>query len=110
MQARGERGFSLVEFLVSVTVLVLAMIGLASLLIQNARINKSQQMAAEAQANARNTLSMVVQKLRSAGWDPTNNGFRRSTSIPTSPIRSARSRCLPTSTRTVTTTTWTSRC
>ncbi|HXV75365.1 MAG TPA: prepilin-type N-terminal cleavage/methylation domain-containing protein [Candidatus Polarisedimenticolaceae bacterium] len=69
-----QRGFSLVELLVSVAVLVMALGGLASLLIQNARINKAQRMTAEVQANARNTLSMVVQALRSAGWDPTNMG------------------------------------
>jgi len=71
----NQKGFSLVELLVSVTVMTLALSGLATLLIQNARINKSQRMAAEIQANARNTLSMVVQKLRSAGWDPTNAGL-----------------------------------
>jgi len=72
---RSEAGFTLVEMLVSMTVLLLAMTGLASLLVQNARVNKAQQMRAEVQANARNTLSMVVQKLRSAGWDPTNAGL-----------------------------------
>jgi Tfp pilus assembly protein PilW len=61
--------------LVSVTVLLLVMSGLASLLIQNSKINKQQQMTVEAQANARNTLSMIVQKLRSAGWDPGNQGI-----------------------------------
>lgn len=71
---RRQAGFSLIEMLVSLTVFMLAMTGLASLLIQNARMNKGQQMTAEVQANARNTLSMVVQKLRSAGWDPANQG------------------------------------
>lgn len=75
MIGRNQKGFSLVEMLVSVTVMMLALSGLATLLIQNARINKSQRMAAEVQANARNTLSMVVQRLRSAGWDPTNAGL-----------------------------------
>jgi prepilin-type N-terminal cleavage/methylation domain-containing protein len=70
-----QKGFSLVEMLVSVTVMMLALSGLATLLIQNARINKSQRMTVEVQANARNTLSMVVQRLRSAGWDPTNTGL-----------------------------------
>jgi prepilin-type N-terminal cleavage/methylation domain-containing protein len=73
MIRRGDqRGFSLVELLVSIAVMVLALGGLATLLIQNARINKTQRMTAEVQANARNTLSMVVQCLRSAGWNPTN--------------------------------------
>jgi len=65
-----QRGFTMVEALVSLTVLALAMTGLFSLLIHNSRLNKSEQMKAETQANARNVLSIVVQKLRSAGWDP----------------------------------------
>jgi len=75
MNVHSQRGFSLIEMLVSITVLLLVMTGLASLLIQNSRINKQQQMTVEAQANARNTLSMIVQKLRSAGWDPGNQGI-----------------------------------
>jgi Tfp pilus assembly protein PilW len=61
--------------LVSLGIFLLAMSGLATLLLQNARINKAQQMTADVQANARNTLSIVVQKLRSAGWDPWQNGI-----------------------------------
>ncbi len=68
--AQQQRGFTLVEALVSLTVLALAMTGLFSLLVHNSRLNKSEQMKAETQANARNVLSIVVQKLRSAGWDP----------------------------------------
>jgi hypothetical protein len=60
--------------LVSLVVLLMAMSGLASLLIHNARVNKTEQMTVEVQANARNCLSMVVQRLRSAGWDPMNQG------------------------------------
>lgn len=71
----NQKGFSLVEMLVSIAVMALALSGLATLLIQNARINKAQRMTVEVQANARNTLSMVVQRLRSAGWDPTNAGL-----------------------------------
>jgi len=74
MRERAQSGFSLLELLVSLTVMALAMGGLASLLIQNSRINTAERMAAETQSNARNTLSMVVQKLRSAGWDPRNTG------------------------------------
>ena len=67
---KGQRGFTMIEVLVSLTVLSLAMTGLFSLLVHNSRLNKSEQMKAETQANARNVLSIVVQKLRSAGWDP----------------------------------------
>lgn len=75
MRADGARGFSLVEMLVSLAVLVLTTGGLAGLLLQNARINKGQQMAANVQANARNCLEMVVSRLRSAGWDPQSTGI-----------------------------------
>jgi prepilin-type N-terminal cleavage/methylation domain-containing protein len=74
-RAAGQAGFSLIEMLVGLTILMLAMVGLASLLIQNSKINKAEQLTAEVQANARNTLSMVVQKMRSAGWDPMNWGI-----------------------------------
>jgi len=79
---RSERGASLIEMLVSLAIFLLAMSGLATLLLQNARINKAQQMTADVQANARNTLSIVVQKLRSAGWDPLQVGVNAVTLDP----------------------------
>ncbi len=69
-RSQRQHGFTLVEALISLTVLALAMTGLFSLLVHNSRLNKSEQMKAETQANARNVLSIVVAKLRSAGWDP----------------------------------------
>jgi len=72
---RGERGASLIELMISLVIFLLAMSGLATFLLQNARINKAQQMTADVQANARNTLSVVVQKMRSAGWDPLQVGL-----------------------------------
>ncbi len=75
MSGRGDRGFTMIEVLIALTVLLLVMTGLAGMLIRGAHVNKNQQMTVEAQANARNTLSMVVQKLRSAGWDPLNAGI-----------------------------------
>jgi prepilin-type N-terminal cleavage/methylation domain-containing protein len=78
MSVRSQRGFSLIEMMISMVIMLLAMGGLASLLIQNAQINKAQRMTAEVQGNARNCLAMIVQKLRSAGWDPGSSG-----SIPT---------------------------
>ena len=71
----SQQGFSLIELLVSLTILLLASSGLASLMVQNSRINKSQQMTAEIQANARNCLEMIVAQLRSAGWDPMATGL-----------------------------------
>lgn len=72
---RHERGFSLVELLVALLVTLAVMAGLFGLLIESSRINKSKKITMDAQANARSTLSLVVQKLRSAGWDPMNTGL-----------------------------------
>jgi len=72
MAPRNQRGFSLVEMLVSLTLMLLALTGLAGLLIQNARVNKAEQLTVEVQSDARNCLAMIVQKLRSAGWNPMN--------------------------------------
>lgn len=76
MMGRGrEEGFSFLELLVSLAVFSMAMGGLASLLIQNSQINRVDQMRAEVQSTARNCLSMIVQTLRTAGWDPRNTGL-----------------------------------
>ena len=40
MPARDARGFSMLEALISVTVMMIAMSGLAGLLIHNSRMNK----------------------------------------------------------------------
>ncbi|MCP3980897.1 MAG: hypothetical protein GY716_16465 [bacterium] len=73
-RARHQAGISLIELMVSLTVFLLALTGVAALLVQNARVNKSQQLVAEMQSNARTCLSMIVQRLRSAGWDPVGVG------------------------------------
>lgn len=75
MRPAPEQGFSLIEVLISLVVLTLAMGAVFGLMVENAQINKSQRMAADAQANARTCLSMVVQKLRRAGWDPEGGGI-----------------------------------
>jgi prepilin-type N-terminal cleavage/methylation domain-containing protein len=69
-----ERGFSLVELMISVVVLLVVMATLFAMLVHNSKVNKSRKLMMDVQANARSTLSVVVQKLRSAGWDPLNTG------------------------------------
>ena len=75
MKRGNAKGISILELLVTVAVVSLAMAGILEMLVQNSRINKSQQMTAQLQADARICLSMVIQKLRSAGWDPMNTGL-----------------------------------
>ncbi len=75
MIGRRQAGFTVVEMLISLAVMLLVVTGLAQMMVQNSRINRSQQMTAAAQADARNCLELIQQKLRSAGWDPMNGGI-----------------------------------
>lgn len=75
MGGRPQRGFSLVELLVSLAVFSMAMASIAGLLVHNSQLNKVQRMRAEVQASARITLAVVCEKLRTAGWDPLNTGL-----------------------------------
>ena len=75
MSRDGQRGLTLIELLVSMTVMLLAMTALAKLMVQTSRINKAQQMTAQVQADARSCLTLIEAKLRSAGWDPLNAGL-----------------------------------
>lgn len=72
MKHTNERGFSLVEMLVGLVVAGLVGIAIATVLLHNSRINRSQQMATAVQNNARSSMDVVVSRLRSAGWDPMN--------------------------------------
>jgi Tfp pilus assembly protein PilW len=58
--------------MVSMVVLLVCVAGLAKIMIENSRINRAQQMTAQVQSNARNCMSVVLQKMRRAGWDPIN--------------------------------------
>jgi prepilin-type N-terminal cleavage/methylation domain-containing protein len=68
-------GFSLIELLVSLTIFGIVTGLMASMLVQNSRVNKKQLLQIETQSSARTTLSLVVQILRTAGWDPRSIGF-----------------------------------
>lgn len=72
MKHTNERGFSLVEMLVGLVVAGLVGIAIATVLLHNSRINRSQQMSTAVQNNARSSMDLVVSRLRSAGWDPMN--------------------------------------
>ena len=76
MSARSQRGFTLIELMISLTVMLVILAGLAQMTLESSRINRAQQMTAQTQANARYCMSMVVQRLRSAGWDPMNVGLQ----------------------------------
>ena len=72
---RAQRGFTLAEILVSMTLMMVAFSAAAPLVIQNAQINKAQQMAMASLSDARGSLNLIVNTLRTTGWDPRNLGF-----------------------------------
>ena len=75
MKTRVQQGFSLLELLVSLSVLLVCMTGLATMMVENSKLNRSEQLQSQVQAEARNCLAMLVQKVRSAGWDPQSAGI-----------------------------------
>jgi len=76
MTERGvEAGFSLVEMIVSFAILLLLFTGVASFLIQSSQANTADQMAVTIQSDARSSLGIIANVLRSAGWDPRNAGI-----------------------------------
>ena len=75
LPSKTQSGFTLVELLVGATIVLLIMGGVAGVLIQNSRLNKSQHIRATLQSDVRSCVAMIVQKLRSAGWDPAQAAF-----------------------------------
>jgi Tfp pilus assembly protein PilW len=61
--------------LISLAILSLAIGAIAPLLLDSARVNRSQQMTMTIQADARNCLELVTSVIRSSGWDPRKTGF-----------------------------------
>lgn len=75
MKPRNQRGFSLIELLIGLVLAGLIGTAIATVMLQNSRLNRSQQLLTNAQNNARASMDLVVGRLRSAGWDPMGAGI-----------------------------------
>jgi len=75
MNTSSERGFTLLETLVSVAVFSVVATMVASTVLDGAKLTKTEQMTITAQSDARNCVSLIEQAIRTAGWDPRNAGF-----------------------------------
>lgn len=71
----AQRGYSFPELLVSVALLSFVVASVGGMLVQSSRTNKAERLRAEAQASARNSVSLIAQRLRTVGWDPLGVGF-----------------------------------
>ena len=72
---RLDAGFTLAELLVGLAVTGLVMAALFGLLTASQQSVLQASNQAEAQQNARIVLARMIDDVRSAGYDPTNNGF-----------------------------------
>lgn len=72
---RDERGITLMEVIISLALLLIIFGAFGGFVVESSRINKQRQTAVDVQSTARNCLSLVVQTLRTAGWDPMNAGI-----------------------------------
>lgn len=66
----SQRGFTVVEALISLVLLLVAVMAVAGVLVENLKINRAKQMTVDVQSQTRNCLSLIVDALRSAGWNP----------------------------------------
>jgi prepilin-type N-terminal cleavage/methylation domain-containing protein len=72
---RTDAGFTLAEMLVGLAVTGIVMAALFGLLTVSQQSVLQGTNQAEAQQNARAVLARMIDDIRSAGYDPTNNGF-----------------------------------
>jgi len=72
---RTDAGFTLAEMLVGMAVTGLVMAAIFGLLTVSQQSVLQGTNQAEAQQNARTALARMIDDIRSAGYDPTSNGF-----------------------------------
>ena len=75
MKLTNQRGFSFIELLIGLVLAGFIGTAVATVMLQNSRLNRSQQLLVSAQNNARASMDLVVSRLRSAGWDPMGAGI-----------------------------------
>jgi prepilin-type N-terminal cleavage/methylation domain-containing protein len=70
-----ERGYSLIELMIAVTVTLLVMAGVYGLMLQNQEIYEAQTQLADVQQAARVALDLMTREIRMAGSDPSGRAF-----------------------------------
>jgi type IV pilus assembly protein PilW len=71
----NERGFSLVELLIAMTIGLIILAALSSTFLMQRKIYDVQEQVAEMVQNARAAMDMMSREIRMGGYDPTSAGF-----------------------------------
>jgi len=71
----NERGFSLVELLIAMTIGLIILTALSSTFLMQRKIYDVQEQVAEMVQNARAAMDMMSREIRMGGYDPTDAGF-----------------------------------
>ena len=70
-----ERGFTLVELLIAMTIGLIMLTALSSTFFMQRKIYDVQDQVVEMVQNARAAMDMITREIRMAGYDPTGVGF-----------------------------------
>ena len=71
----NERGFTLVELLIAMTIGLIIMTALSSTFLMQRKIYDVQEQVAEMVQTARAAMDMMSREIRMGGYDPTDAGF-----------------------------------
>ncbi|MFC2172171.1 PilW family protein [Acidobacteriota bacterium] len=72
---RGAAGFSLVEFLVAITITLIIMGAVFGLVVHNQQVYEAESNIADMQQNMRIALDLMTREIRMAGSNPTGRAF-----------------------------------
>jgi type IV pilus assembly protein PilW len=70
-----NRGFTLIELLVAMALGLVVLGAVLKVFVSQNRTNAAQQEVAYAQQNVRAAMDLMAREIRSAGYDPEDNGF-----------------------------------
>jgi prepilin-type N-terminal cleavage/methylation domain-containing protein len=72
---KDTRGFTLVELLIAMALGLVVLGAVLKVFVSQNRTNAAQQEVAYAQQNVRAAMDLMAREIRSAGYDPEDNGF-----------------------------------
>jgi type IV pilus assembly protein PilW len=84
---KKNRGFTLIELLVAMGLGLVVLGAVLKVFVSQNRTNAAQQEVAYAQQNVRAAMDLMAREIRTAGYDPEDNGFEAIKTATSSSIR-----------------------